>query len=269
MERKYIVLVFFSCMPSLTSLKGMKATIIEASKHISGREMDIMDDHYDILGSNGDIILPGLWSNTIKPGETVTMRMWPQSPSVPSEVQRRWAIDWQRERLMGVMRTPDHPDRRRLYDQQFSILRGTLSRPLGPSGSFPCNQAPHFPPGPRVLLPSPPPPGYPTFPPVPVKTTAGNGPGAPPVTSFISAIDKYSITEEEDKQLMVIDFVEELAKIKNDTIDDLLAMFTNVKDTVSEDCFKDIFTDSDSDSDDSVTSKSSGTSRFSYQTLDD
>ncbi|ROW01263.1 hypothetical protein VMCG_05959 [Cytospora schulzeri] len=75
---------------------------------------------------------------------------------------------------------------------------------------------------------------------------------------------RFAITEEEDKQLMFIDFVEELEKAKNVTIDDLLAEFTTLRDVVSEGCLKDIFTDdSDYESDDSGTSSASSTSYVS------
>lgn len=37
----------------------------------------VQEGHYDLLDSEEQIILPSLWSATIEPGETVSMRMWP------------------------------------------------------------------------------------------------------------------------------------------------------------------------------------------------
>ncbi|KAL9620023.1 MAG: hypothetical protein Q9160_005401 [Pyrenula sp. 1 TL-2023] len=37
----------------------------------------VAEGHYDLVGPNGEIILPQVWETIIKPDWTVTMHMWP------------------------------------------------------------------------------------------------------------------------------------------------------------------------------------------------
>ena len=39
--------------------------------------MHVKRGHYDLLGPNGEIILPILWEFLIRPGWGITMHMWP------------------------------------------------------------------------------------------------------------------------------------------------------------------------------------------------
>lgn len=93
----------------------------------------------------------------------------------------------------------------------------------------------------------------------------GPPPPPPPGGSFpphrVHVIDlrsKFEITEKEDEQLMFIDFVEELEKIKTATVADLLRKLTTLKDVEDEDSLGDFLAvDSDYDSDDSTSTSSS------------
>lgn len=42
------------------------------------------DGHYDLVGPNGDIILPQVWETVIEPDWAITMHMWP-IPEKPKE----------------------------------------------------------------------------------------------------------------------------------------------------------------------------------------
>ena len=35
------------------------------------------EGHYDLIGPNNEIILPGVWETVIEPDWTITMHMWP------------------------------------------------------------------------------------------------------------------------------------------------------------------------------------------------
>lgn len=111
----------------------------------------------------------------------------------------------------------------------------------------------------------PPPPGMPGFHGMPPPMIRGPPPPPPPGGSFpphrVHVIDlrsKFEITEKEDEQLMFIDFVEELEKIKTATVADLLRKLTTLKDVEDEDSLGDFLAvDSDYDSDDSTSTSSS------------
>jgi len=37
----------------------------------------VQEGQYDLIGPNGDILLPTLWEEIVEPGWAVTMHMWP------------------------------------------------------------------------------------------------------------------------------------------------------------------------------------------------
>lgn len=37
----------------------------------------VREGHYDLIGPDGEIILPQVWDTMIKPGYSIEMRMWP------------------------------------------------------------------------------------------------------------------------------------------------------------------------------------------------
>lgn len=37
----------------------------------------VQEGHYDLIGPNGEIILPSVWDKVIEPGWSITMTMWP------------------------------------------------------------------------------------------------------------------------------------------------------------------------------------------------
>lgn len=39
------------------------------------------EGHYDLIGTNGEIILPSVWESVIKPDLAITMHMWPMEMS--------------------------------------------------------------------------------------------------------------------------------------------------------------------------------------------
>ena len=55
----------------------MEFLIKEAFKYVDGLGQRVDMGHYDLLGPQGDIILPAVWEAIVEPGWTVTMHMWP------------------------------------------------------------------------------------------------------------------------------------------------------------------------------------------------
>lgn len=66
-------------------LKGMEELIRQAFLHIEIIGPHVADGHYDLVGPNGDIILPQVWDTVIEPDWTITMHMWPipEKPKTP------------------------------------------------------------------------------------------------------------------------------------------------------------------------------------------
>jgi hypothetical protein len=51
--------------------------IRQAFVHVDVIGPHVADGHYDLVGPNGEIILPRAWETIIQPGWSITMQMWP------------------------------------------------------------------------------------------------------------------------------------------------------------------------------------------------
>ncbi|KAL3477829.1 hypothetical protein BJX99DRAFT_257000 [Aspergillus californicus] len=57
--------------------KGMEELIKQAFLHIEVIGPHVAEGHYDLIGPNGDIILPQVWETVLEPDWNITMHMWP------------------------------------------------------------------------------------------------------------------------------------------------------------------------------------------------
>lgn len=57
--------------------KGTEGLIKQAFAHIDVLGDHVHQGHYDLLGPDGEIILPQVWDTTVQPGWEVEMHMWP------------------------------------------------------------------------------------------------------------------------------------------------------------------------------------------------
>lgn len=66
-------------------MKGMEELIRQAFLHIDVIGPHVADGHYDLVGPNGDIILPQVWDTVVEPDWTIIMHMWPvpEKPKTP------------------------------------------------------------------------------------------------------------------------------------------------------------------------------------------
>ncbi len=55
----------------------MEELIKQAFLHIDVIGPHVAEGHYDLIGPNGDIILPQVWETTVEPDWAITMKMWP------------------------------------------------------------------------------------------------------------------------------------------------------------------------------------------------
>lgn len=56
----------------------MEDLIKQALHHVDSVGPHVLEGRYDLLDSEGQVILPSTWAATIKPGASVSMLMWPQ-----------------------------------------------------------------------------------------------------------------------------------------------------------------------------------------------
>lgn len=59
------------------SWKGMEELIKQAFLHVDVIGPHVHEGHYDLVGPNGQVILPQVWQSLVQPGWNVTMHMWP------------------------------------------------------------------------------------------------------------------------------------------------------------------------------------------------
>ncbi|KAL8872854.1 MAG: hypothetical protein Q9174_001585 [Haloplaca sp. 1 TL-2023] len=66
---------------------GMDYLIRQAFLHVEVIGPHVAEGHYDLVGPNGEIILPQVWETVIEPDWTITMHMWPMpEPPKPEEL---------------------------------------------------------------------------------------------------------------------------------------------------------------------------------------
>lgn len=58
-------------------MQGMEALIQQAFLHVDVIGQHVHDGHYDLIGPDGEIILPQVWETMIKPDTMIEMKMWP------------------------------------------------------------------------------------------------------------------------------------------------------------------------------------------------
>ena len=58
-------------------LQGMEDLIRQAFLHVEVIGPHVAEGHYDLVGPNGEIILPQVWETMIEPDWVITMHMWP------------------------------------------------------------------------------------------------------------------------------------------------------------------------------------------------
>lgn len=55
----------------------MENLIKQAFLHVETIGPHVMEGHYDLIGPDGEIILPQVWDTMIKPDHSIEMQMWP------------------------------------------------------------------------------------------------------------------------------------------------------------------------------------------------
>jgi hypothetical protein len=75
-------------MHILNIVKGMEALIKQAFLHVDVLGQHVHEGHYDIIGPDGEIILPQVYESMVKPDWTITMHMWPMPEPPPKRPKK-------------------------------------------------------------------------------------------------------------------------------------------------------------------------------------
>ncbi|KAF2230585.1 hypothetical protein EV356DRAFT_418723, partial [Viridothelium virens] len=63
--------------------KGMEELICQAFEHVDIIGYHVQERHYDLMGPNGEIILPQVWETVVQPDWNITMHLWPMEEEKP------------------------------------------------------------------------------------------------------------------------------------------------------------------------------------------
>lgn len=210
----------------------MRVHIEEAFINIPRLGPHVMEGHYSLRDSKKEEhILPGLWTNTIKPGASITMMMWPnldidhplRSFSGPPPFglsPRRRMDDAARQRRIARMQAVSVNAPPHLSGRIPPGIRPGMPRPMGPM---------------NPLMGGPPPPmarPFPVFPGVEIV----NGRNRRRAASSIRTLDEDEMTEAEEKELTFVNFLEELERTKHQTTSDVLGKYTRLHDVLGHEC---------------------------------
>ena len=66
----------------------MDDLIQQAFMHVQGVGEHVAAGHFDLVGPDGEIVLPRLWDIVVKPGMMITMHMWPTSEEPSAETSQ-------------------------------------------------------------------------------------------------------------------------------------------------------------------------------------
>ncbi|KAL9085504.1 MAG: hypothetical protein Q9165_007549 [Trypethelium subeluteriae] len=62
---------------------GMEELICQAFEHVDIIGYHVQERHYDLMGPNGEIILPQVWETVVQPDWSITMHLWPMEEEKP------------------------------------------------------------------------------------------------------------------------------------------------------------------------------------------
>ncbi|KAI1376902.1 hypothetical protein F4677DRAFT_445220 [Hypoxylon crocopeplum] len=89
--------------------QGMEDLIKQAFLHVDVIGPHVRAGHYDLIGPDGEIILPQVWDKVIKPDWAVTMHMWPMGQRPPLSQMERRSIPAPFTGLFPVRQQPPPP----------------------------------------------------------------------------------------------------------------------------------------------------------------
>lgn len=67
----------------------MRDLIEQAFMNVGVLGPHVMEGHYDLIGPDGEIILPTMWEQVVQPDLAVSMTMWPIEEQSQGEQSRK------------------------------------------------------------------------------------------------------------------------------------------------------------------------------------
>lgn len=165
-------------------LQGMEELIKQAFLHVDVIGPHVQEGHYDLIGPNGEIILPSIWEKIVQPDWAITMHMWPMDKTPPlrgaAGLHQHHGLPFR----PGAAHGHPHPAGMRMPNGLPPGMRPAGMRPGGGGG----------PGGGGIPVP---PPGFPgrQFPP-------GVGPGLPPGARVINAEPRVKKTTKSSNSVL-------------------------------------------------------------------
>lgn len=145
----------------------MEELIKQAFLHVDIIGPHVHQGHYDLVGPDGEIILPQVWETMIQPDWAITMHMWPMPEPPPKEEPAP---------------LPPPP----LDAQHFLAMHPPAGMRNKSKKSSSKHKIPKVMPDPHVIMVPPPPPGMAGPPPPPPPPGAGGPPPPPPAVQVLS-----------------------------------------------------------------------------------
>ena len=66
----------------------MESLIVQAFLHVEVIGPHVQEGHYDLVGPDGQIILPQVWTQTVRPDWDIAMHMWPIAEEKEKEKEK-------------------------------------------------------------------------------------------------------------------------------------------------------------------------------------
>jgi hypothetical protein len=162
----------------------MEDLIKQAFLHVEVIGPHVQEGHYDLIGPNGEIILPQVWETMIEPDWAITMHMWPM-PEPPKGPPG-----------------PPGPPPHHFDNRRHSNSHRQGHRNAGPPAPPPSTHRGG--PAPRAGPPPPPPANWPGGPPRPGPPPGpGPGPAGPPPIIVLNTGGKSKSRGKESSKTML------------------------------------------------------------------
>lgn len=117
----------------------MEDLIKQAFLHVDVIGPHVQEGHYDLIGPNGEIILPSVWEKVIEPDYSITMHMWPMDKTPlrgqmhPGGPPGGMPAGMRAGHPAG-MRPGHHPQGRPMHPAMMGGMRPAGARPAGAGG---------------------------------------------------------------------------------------------------------------------------------------
>lgn len=124
----------------------MEDLIKQAFLHVDAIGPHVQEGHYDLVGPNGEIILPSVWERVVEPDWNITMHMWPMDKApLRNQIPGRPPMQFPPGDPRNDPRHPHHRAAAAHAAANMAHMAGMRPGGVRPAGAG--GQAPPMPPG--------------------------------------------------------------------------------------------------------------------------